>query len=197
MIPDIHPGASFPDFELPDQSGVKRKVSDLQGDDPLALMLARGGYCPKENWQHRWMAAMEPEIAVGYCRLVTISTDSVLASNEWRSRLGAHWPFLSDDGRAVQRDLDIVEYTDPKHNPMIPHTIFLKPGLVVHGFYNGYWYWGRPTPEELRQNFRDITRECRPDWDLSATGLRERWDAGDHGSFFPYGHPERHRTECE
>ena len=28
---------------------------------------------------------------------------------------------------------------------MIPHTLVLKPGLVVHRIYNGYWFWGRPS----------------------------------------------------
>jgi len=27
---------------------------------------------------------------------------------------------------------------------MVPHTLVLKPGLVVHSVYNGYWFWGRP-----------------------------------------------------
>src|SRR6266542_1166656 len=30
------------------------------------------------------------------------------------------WTFLSDAGRKVQKDLDIKEYTDPHHDPMIP-----------------------------------------------------------------------------
>src|ERR1700685_816644 len=51
---------------------------------------------------------------------------------------------------AVQRDLDIVEYTDAQHNPMIPHTLVLEPGLVIYSVYNGYWYWGRPAPAALR-----------------------------------------------
>jgi hypothetical protein len=28
-----------------------------------------------------------------------------------------------------------------------------------------------------------VTREVRPDWDLSAPGLREAWDAGDYAAF--------------
>lgn len=187
MRSDIVPGASFPDYSLPDHGGKTRRLSELQGDDPLALMLARGGYCPKEHLQHAWMAAMEAEIDVSYCRLVTISTDGLLASMEWRQRLDAHWPFLSDEGRIIQRDLDIVEYTDPEHNPMIPYTVLLEPGLVMYKIYNGYWYWGRPTPEELRQDFRALSMKCRPDWDLSTQGLKERWDKGDRSVFFPYG----------
>lgn len=186
MRADIAPGGTFPDYELADQDGEPRRLSVLQGTDPLALMLARGGYCPKEHAQHEWLAAMQTEVEVGYCRLVTISTDSVLASKEWRQRLGAHWPFLSDERRVVQRDLDIREYTDPAHDPMVPHTIFLEPGLVVHAVYNGYWYWGRPTPEELRQHFRAITRKCRPDWDLSTPEIRARWERGERSMFFPY-----------
>ena len=50
---------------------------------------------------------------------------------------------------------------------MIPHTLTLEPGLIVHHVYVGYWYWGRPTPEEIQQDFRAITRKIRPDWDLS------------------------------
>jgi peroxiredoxin len=70
------------------------------------------------------------EIEVGYCRLVRISTDNITETNEYRSGVGAHWPFLSDAGRKIQKDLDIAEYTDPLHNPMIPHTIVLEPGLI-------------------------------------------------------------------
>jgi len=50
-------------------------------------------------------------------------------------------PFLSDPGRKVQKDLDIAEYTDPEHNPMIPHVIVLEPGLVIFKIYNGYWFF--------------------------------------------------------
>lgn len=76
---------------------------------------------------------------------------------EWRTRLGAHWPFLCDEERIIQQEFDIQEYTDPKHDPMIPHTIILEPGLKIYKIYNGYWYWGRPTPEEIRQDFRSIS----------------------------------------
>jgi hypothetical protein len=62
-----------------------------------------------------------------------ISTDNIIETNEYRSGVGAHWPFFSDVRRIVQKDLDIAEYTDPLHNPMIPHVIVLEPGLVTMG----------------------------------------------------------------
>jgi hypothetical protein len=66
---------------------------------------------------------------------------------------------------------------------MIPHTLVLKPGLVVHSIYNGYWFWGRPSVVDLWHDLRDITREIRPDWDLSAPGLREAWEANSVSAF--------------
>jgi peroxiredoxin len=183
MRPDVKPGALFPDYELPDHERVTRKLSEIQGEDPMILTLARGHYCPKEHQQHLELAANYPEIAVAYTQVATISTDEHHTSQEFRASVGAQWPFLEDPGRIVQKDLDIQEYTDPENDPMIPYTIVLKPGLVVHSIYNGYWFWGRPSIAELWRDLRDVSRDALPDWNLSAPGLREAWDAGDHSPF--------------
>ena len=195
MRADIVPGAAFPDYELPDHTETPRKLSEIQGDDPLILTLARGHYCPKEHQQHLELAAFYPKIAVAYTRVATISTDAHHESQEFRASVGAQWPFLSDPGRIVQKDLDIQEYTDSEHDPMIPYTLVLKPGLVVHTIYNGYWFWGRPGIDDLRRDLRAAMSEIRPDWDLSAPGLREQWDAGDYSSFHGWSKwsPERRR----
>jgi hypothetical protein len=81
------------------------------------------------------------------------------------------------------KNLDIQEYTDPDDDPMIPHTLVLKPELVVHTIYNGHWLWGRPTVDDLWLDLRAVTREIRPDWDLSTPGLREAWTTGDRAPF--------------
>lgn len=73
------------------------------------------------------------------------------------------------------------------HNPMIPHVVVLEPGLVIHKIYNGYWFFGRPTVEELRQDLRAVGMKCRPDWDIAAPGLRALWDQGRKEHFHPYG----------
>ena len=31
---------------------------------------------------------------------------------------------------------------------MIPYTLVLGPGLVIHSIYNGYWFWGRPSVDD-------------------------------------------------
>jgi len=181
--PDIAPGGPFPDFELPDHTSKLRRLSELQGDDPLVLTLARGHYCPKEHQQHLELAAFYPKIAVGYVQVATIATDDHHTLQEFRASVGAEWPFLSDPDRKVQKDLDIQEYTDPEHDPMIPHTLVLAPGLIVHRIYNGYWFWGRPSVQELWQDLRVLMSKLRRDWDLSAPGLRQAWEAGDFAPF--------------
>ena len=186
MRSDIVPGGIFPDYELPDHTGAMHKLSDLQGGDPMILTLARGHYCPKEHQQHLALAAFYPKIAVSYTQVVTIATDDRHTLQEFRSSVGAQWTFLADPGRIVQQDLDIQEYTDPENDPMIPHTLVLKPGLVVHTIYNGYWFWGRPSVDDLWLDLRAASREVRPDWDLSKPGLREAWEAGDKSLFHGY-----------
>jgi peroxiredoxin len=187
MRADIIPGAVFPDYDLPNQRGQHQKLSELQGPDPMIVMLSRGAFCPKDRRQLEGLLQLHREMEVGYCRLVTISTDNLLETNELRSGVGAHWPFLSDPARRVQKDLDIAEYTDPTHNPMIPHTIVLEPGLVVYKIYNGYWFFGRPTVEELRQDLRAVLQKCRPDWDITRPDLKSSWERGDKHLFYPYG----------
>jgi len=59
----------------------------------------------------------------------------------------------------------------------------LNPGLVIYSISPGYWLWGRPSIVDLWHDLRAVTSEIRPDWDLSAPGLGEAWNAGDLSRF--------------
>lgn len=87
----------------------------------------------------------------------------------------------------MPKHLDIAEYTDPTHNPMIPHTIVFEPGPIVFKIYNGYWYFGRPTIEELRHDLRSAVQKYRLDWDITKPELRAAWERGQKDRFYPYG----------
>ena len=187
MRPDLVPGAVFPDYELPDQTSKHRKLSELQEEDPMIVVLSRGGYCPRDRRQAEGLLALHREMEVGYCQLVTISTDNLTETNEYRKGVGAHWTFLSDAGRRVQKDLDIAEYTDTIHNPMVPHTIVLEPKLIIYKIYMGYWFFGRPTVEELRQDLRAVLKKCRSDWDITTPEMKAAWQQGRKELFHPYG----------
>src|SRR5271170_3379128 len=108
MRSDIVPGAIFPDYELSDHTAKRRKLSELQGQHPMVLVLSRGGFCPKDRRQSELLTQLHREMEVGYSRLVTISTDNLPETNEYRTGLGAPWPFLPHAGRRLQKDLDIA-----------------------------------------------------------------------------------------
>lgn len=61
---------------------------------------------------------------------------------------------------------------------MVPHTIVCAPGLIIiYMIYNGYWFFGRPTVEELRMDLRAVLMQCHWDWGLSDPAVRAAWSA--------------------
>ncbi|MBK0403170.1 redoxin domain-containing protein [Adhaeribacter sp. BT258] len=187
MRSDIIAGNTFPDYELPDHTGVRRKLSFLQGRDPMIIMIGRGVWCPKDRMQLLDLVPFSKQCAVGFTRLVTITTDNLMLSNDLRLGVGADWPFLHDERRVIMKDLEIQEFTDEYNNPMIPHTFVLEPGLKIYKIYNGYWFWGRPSTAELHQDLRAITQKIRPDYKIDTAEMRAKWDAKERSDFYPYG----------
>lgn len=152
------------DLELPDQDGNRRRLSELAAGDPCLLVFFRGWWCPKEQRYMRLLVGLQDEIEVAYSRIVSVSVDPPATQAAFRAGLGARWTFLSDQERRYIDALGLRELTDTVHEPYAPTVLMLRPGLVVHDAWNGYWFWGRPTMEELRESFRAVTREIRPDW---------------------------------
>ena len=97
------PGAVFPNYELSDDTGKHRQLSELKGPDPMILVFSRGGFCPK---------------------------------NRRRAETSDQNPLRIDIfvrcGTQGAEDLEIAEYTDPAHDPIIPHIIV--PRAWTHGF---------------------------------------------------------------
>ena len=89
MREDIVDGGRFPDYELTDHAGARRRLSELQGGDPMVLILSRGHFCPKDHQQHLQLAAHWPEFAVSYTQVVTIATDPLFELREFRDSVGA------------------------------------------------------------------------------------------------------------
>ena len=107
---------------------------------------------------------IQPELIVNYCKLVVLSVDDPMLSHEVRDGLGATFPFLSDHEKKVITELDVVDTTDPYHSPVaIPYTFVLDRDRTIYKIYNGWWYVGRPTVEELRMDYRALLSR-RQDW---------------------------------
>lgn len=157
---------TFPDLRLLDHNGYERTLSDLAAGDPVVLNTYRGWWCPKEQQFFRGLLALQDEVEVGYARMLSLSVDAPEVAAAFRAGLGARWTFLSDADRVWLPRLDLLETTDTVHRPYVPTTFTTFPDLTIHAVYNGYWFWGRPTQEDLRQDLRAITRALRPDWEV-------------------------------
>lgn len=115
--------------------------------------------------QLRLLSQLEQELAIAYTKVVAICVDPVEVNAAFRAGLGAKFPILSDADRVYQKELDMLEPTDPRHQPYLPFDFVLYPDLTIYKIYNGYYFWGRATIEELRHDFRQISSEIRRDWD--------------------------------
>lgn len=102
MKADIVPGAKFPDHVLPDHTRTLRRLSDLQGDQLMIVVLTRGFFCPKDRQHMLELVRFHPQVVVGYTQLVTIPTDDWHTTNTYRQQKAAPWPFLCDEKRVMQ-----------------------------------------------------------------------------------------------
>jgi peroxiredoxin len=177
MSQHLQPGATLPDFELADHNGTKRRLSEIQGDDPMILMLGRGEHCPRERQHQREMIKFHEWCAVAFTQLITILPNDLHDLNRLRMSTGAYWPYLSDADLEVQRTLGIDEYTDPHHDATVPHTLVVAPGLVIDKVYVGYWFWGRPSPYQLWEDLQVLFRRIKPDFDPTLPEVRSAWEA--------------------
>ena len=154
----------LPDLALKDHHGNARRLSDLVAGDPVVLQTYRGWWCPKEQRFFRRLVAFQDEVEVAYSRVLSLSVDPPPVAAAFRAGLGARWTFLCDPEREAQRELGLRETTDDVHGPYVPAVFVLRPDLTVHRHYDGYWFWGRPTLDELVRDLRAVSATIRPDW---------------------------------
>ena len=117
--------------------------------------------------QLRHLVEFEKELAVAYAKVVAIGIDSWRENAALRAGLGATFPILSDADKVAQHEMGLVEVTS-RSQPDLPRDYILYPDLTIYKVYNGYYYWGRATLEDLRQDFRVISSQIRKDWDPTA-----------------------------
>jgi len=159
---DHKPGDPFPDIRLPEHTGRELSLSEIAQDQPLVLCFVRGWWCPKEQIRVATLVSMQDEIGREYGAIAAVTVDSPYVNGTFRAGVGASFPFLSDEDRRVAQELDLLERTDRKHLPYLPFTFLLDSLLRIHSVWCGFWYWGNPTPEELRLALREITKAEQP-----------------------------------
>ena len=97
----VQTGDIVDDFELPDQTGTKRKLSELLASGPVVLFFYPAAMtygCTKESCHFRDLGA--EFAAVGATR-VGISRDSVDKQAQFATKHNFDYPLLSDEDRTV------------------------------------------------------------------------------------------------
>lgn len=105
----IHTGDTVEDFELKDQTGTSRRLSELLSGGPVVLFFYPAAMtfgCTKESCHFRDLSA-EFE-AVGAVR-VGISVDSVDKQSQFTSEQGLDYPLLSDPEKKVAKQFGVAQ----------------------------------------------------------------------------------------
>jgi len=173
-------GDVFPDFELPDHRKKPRRLSEFTKPSPmdeklgftdgypLILIFGRGFFCPRDQQHMRQLVQFQSELAVNFGKLITVSTDAPLVGAAFRAGLGAEWPFLSDEEREIIKRIGILDETEGEYAYVAqPYTFVLRSDLTIHKIYDGWFFVGRPTLEDLRCDLRAIM-ETRSDYRYEA-----------------------------
>jgi peroxiredoxin len=176
MLKNLREGDTFPDFELPDENGVKHKLSEIQGANPLVVQLGRGEHCPRERQHHRELLKFHEWCGVLESELVTILPNDLHETLKLKMTTGAHWTFLADVDLEVRSKLGIEEYVDTHHTASVPHTVILGPKLEIFKIYCGFWFYGRPSVYDLWADLRELRMKFDYNFDPLAAGVREEWE---------------------
>jgi peroxiredoxin Q/BCP len=95
------------DFELPDQTGTKRSLSELLADGPVVLFFypaAMTAGCTRESCHFRDLSA---EFKAAGATRVGISVDPVEKQAKFSEKHGFDYPLLSDSDKNVARALGV------------------------------------------------------------------------------------------
>ena len=101
----MHKGDVVPDFELPDQTGTPRQLSEFLADGPVVLFFYPAAMtygCTKESCHFRDLSA---EFATVGAQPVGISADSVDKQKQFDEKEVLGMPLLSDPDHTVAEQL--------------------------------------------------------------------------------------------
>src|SRR3954464_6418283 len=118
-------GDTVEDFELPDETGTKRKLSDILRDGPVVLFFYPAAMtygCTKESCHFRDLAA---EFTSAGGQRVGISADSVEKQKQFSEKHDFDYPLLADTDRTVAEQFGVKRGGGSISPPQ-------RPALVIH-----------------------------------------------------------------
>ncbi|MCG8427311.1 MAG: AhpC/TSA family protein [Chromatiales bacterium] len=133
-------GDQMPDFQLPDQNGESRRLSDYLQHGKVVLNVYRGGWCPYCNMEMKVLHDTLPEITAQGARLIGLTPELPDKALSTAERHDIDIDILSDAGNQVAEQLGLVFELSEKLRP-----IYAKLGIDIPA-YNGDESFKLPVP---------------------------------------------------
>lgn len=165
------PGDIFPDLTLPDHTSTPTKLSSLNRPYlldtytglfptgyPLIVIFFRGFFCPRDQTFFKNLVARQSDLQSALAHIVAISVQSPEVNSAFRAGIGANdVTFLSDEPRKAIQGLGILDETEGEYARVArPYTFILHPDLKVHKVYDGWFFVGRPTVDDLLKDLNEV-----------------------------------------
>lgn len=136
----LRSGDTMPDFELPDQHGNLRRLSDYLSQAPVVLNIYRGGWCPYCNMEMKALHDVLPKIQAAGAILIGLSPESPDKALTTAENNEIDIDILSDSGNRTIERLGLVFEL-----PQALRPIYEKIGIDVPA-YNGDDSFRLPVP---------------------------------------------------
>ncbi len=101
-------GDRAPDFELPDETGTPRKLSDLLSHGPVVLFFYPGAMTPVCTSESCHFRDLKAEFEAVGAQRVGISADQVGKQKQFADKYDFDFPLLSDADGAVARSFGVT-----------------------------------------------------------------------------------------
>lgn len=133
-------GDVMPDFELPNQHGIPRRLQDYLAESPVVLNIYRGGWCPYCNMEMKALHDMLPTIEARGATLIGMTPETPDKALATAMRHDIAIEILSDAGNRVSEQLGLV-FTLPQ----ALRAVYEKIGIDLPA-YNGDDSFKLPVP---------------------------------------------------
>jgi peroxiredoxin len=133
-------GDMMPDFELANQYGELRRLSDYLADSPVVLNIYRGGWCPYCNMEMKALQGVQNKIESYGARLVGMAPETPDRALSTAECAGIAIDILSDTGNRVAEQMGLVFEL-----PQALRPIYEKFGIDIPAF-NGDDSFRLPIP---------------------------------------------------
>lgn len=144
-------GDTAPDFELPNQDGLKMSLSNELVHGNVLLVFYRGHWCPICN---RHLAALQGELQIIQeqgIRVIAISSDDLGATSIITKKNDLSFPILSDLDHAVMRKYKVLFHRkdDIENMLPVPATYLINKDRKVRYVHYDPNYKNRSTVQDI------------------------------------------------